>query len=90
MRTFKIDSPEYYLFRLEGDDKVYKIPLMASMNNREAKAFEDTDGDYMSQIEWLRTYLGDVVDDLSVGVTSDIIKEWASASKDQGASLGES
>ena len=90
MRTFKVDSPEYYLFRIEGDEKVYKIPLMASMNNREAKAFEDTDGDYMLQVEWLRTYIGDVIDEMTVDMTGDIIREWASASRDQGADLGES
>lgn len=90
MRTFKVDNPEFYCFQIDGSEAVYRIPLMGSMNNKEARAFEETDGDYMKQVEWIRTYIGDIVDTLQVGVTSEIISEWASESKGQGASVGES
>ena len=90
MRTFGNDAPQFFAFQLEGEKTVYKIPLAASMNNREVRAFESTNGDYVKQIDWLRTYLGDVVDDLTPATTGEILRAWSEESKNQGAEPGES
>ena len=65
MRTFGKELTEYFEFQLEDDEKVYRIPLGGSLTNRELIAFKNTNGDYEAQLEWLRAYIGDVVDDLT-------------------------
>ena len=91
MRTFATDHPEFFCFKLDEDDEtVYKIPLLTSMTNKEIKVFNETNGDYIKQTEWLRKYIGDIVDDLTIPVTSSILKEWRADSEGKGATLGES
>ena len=90
MRTFKVDSPQFFVFQLEGDETVYKIPTLMSMTNREAREFDETTDHYNKQVEWLRKYIGDVVDDISVTETINIITAWTRATEDEGASVGES
>lgn len=91
MRQFGKDAPEFFSFQIEGSDEVYKIPLAGSMTNREIMAFEDTDGDYRKQVEWLKTFLGDMVDDMTPAQTGDILRVWSQASREeQGATPGES
>ena len=91
MRSFSVDSPEYFCFKIgEEDETVYKIPLGTSMNNREVKVLNEINGDYQKQVEWLRSYIGDVVDDLTVAVTNDICNAWNAATMSKGASMGES
>lgn len=90
MRQFAIDSPEFFVFKIEGAKKTYKIPLASSLTNKQAVEFEKTGGEYRAQIEWLRGFIGDVVDDLTPAVTSQILQAWSKESRDQGASVGES
>lgn len=89
MRTFGNDSPEFMAFKIEGNEKVYKIPLAGSMTNKEIIQFEETDGDYKKQLEWLRQYIGNAVDDLTAATTGEILHAWAAESKEQGATPGE-
>lgn len=90
MRSFGNDAPEFFVFQLEGSKEVYKIPLAASLNNRELAKLQEAGEDYAKQTEWLRLFIGDKVDDLTPKTTVDIITAWANASKEQGASPGES
>lgn len=89
MRTYSVDNPEFFCFELD-DGKAYKIPLITSMKNREIKAFNETGSDYVKQVEWLRGYIGDVVDDLTVPTTTAILRDWREQSESKGATLGES
>ena len=90
MRKFGKDSPEFFAFQIEGSEKTYKIPLAASMTIRQIKAFEKTEGGLYEQIEWLKEFMGDVVEDLTASEASAILHAWAEASKEQGATAGES
>lgn len=90
MRTYAVDNPEFFCFQIKEDDKVYKIPLIPSMTNKEIKAFNETGADYVKQVEWLRGYIGDVVDDMIFSITTSILKEWREESESKGATLGES
>lgn len=90
MRQFGKDTPDFFAFQIEGSDAVYKIPLAGSMTNREILAVSDMGDDYRKQIEWLRKYIGDAVDDLTINQTTEIIRGWSNATKEQGADPGES
>ena len=87
MRKFGTDAPQFFAFQLEGDDTVYKIPLAASMP---MKVLLNMGTGIETQVEMLRTYMGDAVDDIPIGVLSDILKAWSAESTGQGASVGES
>lgn len=89
MQVFGADV-DFFQFQMEGEDTVYKIPLATSMTNKEVLAFRDADNDYEKQIAWLRSYIGDIVDDLTVKQTINIIKAWSDASSVGGVSVGES
>lgn len=90
MRKFGREKQNYFTFRFDEEEEEYKIPLASSLTNKQAKAFEKAEGDYFLQVEWLRLFLGDVVDDLTIEDTSEILRAWAKASTDSGASVGES
>ena len=90
MRTFSIDKPEFFTFKIEGLEEIMKIPLAGSMSNRDLLAFEETGGNYQKQIEWLRKYIGDVIDELNPATTVDILRAWKEKSENPGASVGES
>lgn len=90
MRLFGSDAPDFFVFQIEGSEETYKIPLAGSMTNRQILEFEATAGDYRKQLDWLKGYIGEVVDDLTVSQTSDIIRAWSHATKEQGAEPGES
>ena len=90
MRLFGKDAPDFFVFQIEGSDETYKIPLAASMTNRELMAFNATGDDYREQVAWLRGYMGDAIDDLTPGQTSEIMLAWIAESKGQGADPGES
>lgn len=93
MRSFGNDAPEFFCFQIAGDKKVYKIPLSASMPYSVLKKMKDAAGgdeQFEAQVEMLRRYIGDVVDDLDAMTLSDILQAWAEASKGQGAEVGES
>ena len=93
MRTFGRELTEYFEFQLEGDDKTYRIPLAAAMPfvvlNKIQKASK-TEDSLAIQVEMLRKYMGDVVDELPVGVISGILQAWVEESAKAGASVGES
>ena len=92
MRTFG-EVKQYFEFRLEGDDKVYKIPLAASMPAVTILRMRDADKNgegFDAQLAMLKRYMGDVVDDLSVDVANAILEAWGEESNKQGASAGES
>lgn len=89
MRTFSTDAPEFFAFKIEGSEEIKKIPLAGSMNNRDLLAFEETGGDYRKQVEWLRRYIGDAIDELSPATTAAIMKAWMEESAKSGASVGE-
>ena len=90
MRTFGKNISEYFEFQLEGDETIYRIPLAGSMSNRELITFKNTDGDYEKQVEWLRHFIGDTVDDLTPAQTGEILRAWSEDTGKQGASVGES
>ena len=93
MRTFGRELTEFFEFQLEGDDKTYRIPLAAAMPfvvlNKIQKASK-TEDSLAIQVEMLRKYMGDVVDELPVGVISGILQAWVEESAKAGASVGES
>lgn len=89
MRKYGTDAPRFLCFQVEGSDEVYKIPLAASMTNREIVDFEKTGGRYRDQVEWLRGYVGDIVDDMTREDTINLLNEWLNATEEQGASVGE-
>ena len=93
MRTFGRKKTEYFEFKIEGYDEVYRIPLAADMPytflnkvNQAAGAGES----FVLQVEMLRKHMGDVVDDLTAETLSDILLAWSEESKGAGASVGES
>ena len=90
MRKFTKDAPEFFAFQIEGDKKTYKIPLAASMTNKQILEFNEIGDNYFKQIKWLKGFMGDAVDDLTAAETGAILRAWADASKEQGASAGES
>lgn len=91
MRRFGTDKPEFFSFQLGDSDEVYKIPLAASMPNSVLlKMDEAGDGSYKMQLDMLRQYIGDIVDDLTPGTTRDILLAWQEESAKQGAEPGES
>lgn len=90
MRLFGKDAPDFFVFQLEGSEDIYKIPLAGSMTNRELMAFQDTEGNYPKQVEWLRGFIGDAVDDMTPVQTGDILRAWSKETRTQGADPGES
>ena len=90
MRTFGKDSPEFMVFKIEGSEETYKIPLATSLTNQKAFEFEECGEDYRKQVEWLRGFIGDIVDEITPAVTGEILREWSSQSRGQGADVGES
>ena len=90
MRKFGKELTKYFEFQLEDDETIYRIPLAGSLTNRELVAFESTNGEYRAQVGWLRNFLGDVVDDLTPAQTGEILRAWLEATREQGASVGES
>ncbi len=92
MRTFGKRKIEYFEFKLEGNDRVYGIPLAANMPYSTLKEMNEAEEDarFDIQVEMLRKHMGNVVDELTAGELSDILKAWADACQAEGASVGES
>lgn len=92
MRTFGESNVKRFEFKLEGSDRIYGIPLAADMpysildRMRNASAEES----FPAQVDMLRKYMGNVVDELTVGTLSDILRAWSEESNKTGASVGES
>ena len=93
MRKFGGQDIEYFVFQLEGDDTVYRIPEAASIPfsilNKMNETKETGEG-FVAQVDMLRKYMGDVVDELPAGTLSEILLAWSEESKKAGASVGES
>lgn len=87
MRKFNTDAPEFFSFALGDSATIYKIPLAASMPVTKLMKMENG---FAEQIEVLRDYIGDVVDDMTAGTVSEILKAWSEESRDGGATMGES
>lgn len=83
--TTKNEAVESFEFKLDG--KKYKIPVAAALPVKVVRAMDG--GNFGSQIEMLRLYMGDVVDDIPTGIASDILKAWADVNKSSGATAGE-
>lgn len=93
MRKFGQEAAKVFEFVLEGSEKVYEIPLAASLPSAELLKLQEADekGEgFFAQREMLRKYMGDIVDDLSVATLGEILKAWAEESTAQGEDPGES
>lgn len=93
MRRFGREKIEYFEFQLEDSEQVYKVPLAASMPftilNRMKEA-ANTEERFPVQVDMLRHYMGDVVDELTASTLSEILAAWGEESANAGASVGES
>lgn len=95
MRKFGSESIDYFEFQLEGSEEIFRIPKAASMPvgdvvaMREAQNKSGTDL-FVYQVKMLAKYMGDAAYELNASTVSAILRAWASATEDQGASVGES
>lgn len=99
MRTFGDDSPKFMEFKLEGDGKVYKLPLPGSIkaefNLRLLKASraDEADREYLTQeliLDMLRCYLGDeFAESVSASTMLDIWNAWLAEGREAGEDAGE-
>ena len=93
MRKFGKEAAKVFEFQIEGSEKVYAIPLAASLPSAELLKLREADekGEgFLAQREMLRKYMGDIVDNLSVATLGEIFKAWAEESTAQGEDPGES
>lgn len=93
MRKFGKDKPELMKFQIEGSDKVYAIPLAASLPAADLIEMSEADGDDVKAFKFmfklLKRYMGDDADNLTASEISDIIAAWNQESEKQGAEVGE-
>lgn len=95
MRKFGKDKPELMAFTLGDSEKVYTIPLAASMPATLILEMQESykggnEAAFKFQLELLRKYIGDeAVDQLTAQDVRDIIDAWADESSKQGATPGE-
>ena len=96
MRKFGTDKPELMSFKLGDSEKVYTIPLAASMPavilQEMQKVSSKGEGEVFDfQLDLIRKYIGDkAADTLTAGDVRDIMNAWAEESTQQGAEVGES
>ena len=90
MRSFANDAPEFLEFTFGDSDKVYKIPLASSMENKMIKDFNACGENYDKQVEWLRGIIGDVVDQMTSKTVLQVMQAWFDESSANGAGVGES
>lgn len=95
MRKFGTDKPELMSFKLGDSEKVYTIPLAASMPATLLAEMQEAankgEGEYYKfQLDMLRRYIGEAVDTLTAGDVGDIMNAWVIESSGQGAEVGES
>lgn len=93
MRTFGTKITNFFEFKLEGYDTVYRIPLAPEvpytiLNKLYAESASRES--FNKQIEMLRKYMGDVVDELSAATLTDILQAWMEESNSTGITVGES
>ena len=78
MRKFGKEAAKVFEFQIEGSEKIYEIPLAASLPSAELLKLQEADekGEgFFAQREMLRKYMGDIVDELTVSTLGDILKE---------------
>lgn len=93
MRKFGQEAKEFFEFQIEGSDVIYKIPLAPHMPASillSMKAGDDRGEGFEVQFEMLRKYMGDGANDLTASMATQILQAWAEASKETGATVGES
>lgn len=93
MRRFGQEAKEFFEFQLEGSEVIYKIPLAGSMPISILLEMQEADasGDgFAVQMDMLRKYMGDAVNELTATMAAQILQAWAEESKGQGATVGES
>lgn len=94
MRKFGTDKPDLMEFQIGDSDKIYTMPLAASLPAKllvEMGELGDNDTEaFKFQYKLLKRYIGDAADDLTAGDVRDIIAEWYKESEKQGADVGES
>lgn len=95
MRKFGTDKPDLLQFQLGDSDKVYTIPLAASMPANELIEMGEVENNnteaFKFQYRLLKKYIGDAADTLTAGDVRDIFQAWREASEgEQGADVGES
>lgn len=100
MRKFGKDTPEFLTFTVGDGEKVYKLPLAASMPFETALRFAEiaaiSDSDLSNleamklQLDMLREHMGEDANKLTAGQVSEIFNAWTEASNGEtGASTGE-
>lgn len=94
MRKFGKDKPELMSFMLGDSEKVYTIPLAGSMPATLILEMQESykGGDaaaFKFQVELLRRYIGDAVEELTTSDVREIIVAWGEESSKQGATPGE-
>lgn len=93
MRRFGQEAKEFFEFQIEGSDVIYKIPLAGSMPVSvllDMQAADARGEGFEVQMDMLRKYMGDAVDDLTAVMATQILQAWAEESRGQGATVGES
>ena len=93
MRKFGKDKPELMSFQIGDSEKVYTLPLAASLPASVLiemnKAGEDDAKAFEFQYELLKRYMGKAAEELTAGDIRDIMDAWMKESADQGAEVGE-
>lgn len=94
MRKFGTDKPELMSFTIGDSDKVYTIPLAASMpatllSEMQQISKEGDEAAFKFQLDMLRKYIGNAVDKLTALDVKDLFDAWVEESNKQGAEVGE-
>ena len=88
-RTFAVDSPRLFEFKLDGSDEVHSIPLASSMPYRFIQQVRRSRADMDYAI--IEEYCPELLDtDISAGTVKEIMDAWGEASREDGAAPGES
>lgn len=100
MRTFGKDTPEFFIFTIDGEEAVYKLPLISSLPFDKAIKFAEIaaiQDDAVSNLEamrlqhaLIREYMGERADELSTSKLVEIFEAWMGATAEAGATAGES
>ena len=94
MRKFGTDRPELMEFQLGDSDKIYAIPLAASMPAKTLVEMSELGNDdekiFKFQFDLIKRYVGEAADELTAGDVRDIMNAWYKESAGQGAEVGES
>lgn len=94
MRTFGNDAPEFMAFKLNGSEKVYKMPLASSMPMTVLLELSEAAAKGGStvlryQLDLLRRYIGAKADELTAQDVADIFAAWNEESASTGASASD-